>query len=66
MLVLTRKPMERIRIADSVEVVVLGIRGGRTQIGIECPENVSVMRSELLEKTSQRDASPAIALNGRV
>lgn len=49
MLVLSRKPMERIEIGENVVVTVLEIRGGKVRIGIDAPKEVHVLRSELKE-----------------
>lgn len=66
MLVLTRKPMERIRISDSVEIVVLGIRGGRARIGIECSKEIPVMRSELLSSIPNRAISADVLIGAGI
>ena len=52
MLVLSRKPMERIHIGDSVVVTVLEIRGNKARIGIDAPKEIHVLRSELQEQVS--------------
>jgi carbon storage regulator len=52
MLVLSRKPMERIHIGDSVVVTVLEVRGNKARIGIDAPDNIHVLRSELLDRVS--------------
>ncbi len=66
MLVLTRKPMERIRIADSVEIVVLGVRGGRTQIGIECSKDIPIVRAELLNSQLQPTAAQDVHIGAGI
>jgi carbon storage regulator len=48
MLVLTRKSLERIHIGDSVVVTVLEIRGTKVRIGIDAPNEIPVLRAELL------------------
>jgi carbon storage regulator len=48
MLVLTRKLLERIHIGDSVVVTVLEIRGNKVRIGIDAPNEIAVLRAELL------------------
>lgn len=53
MLVLSRKPGERIVVGDGIEVQVLAVRAGRVRIGITCPKNVRVLRSELVEQPSR-------------
>jgi carbon storage regulator len=46
-LVLTRKPGERIMIGDDVELVVLGLDGQKVRIGVHAPANVPVHRQEV-------------------
>ena len=48
MLVLTRKLLERIHIGDSVVVTVLEIRGNKVRIGIDAPNEIHVLRAELV------------------
>jgi carbon storage regulator len=47
MLVLTRKPGEKIHIGSGITITVLEIRGNKIRIGIEAPEEVTVLRAEL-------------------
>lgn len=47
MLVLSRKIGERLVIGDNITIVVNKIVGNRVTLGIEAPDNVRVMRSEL-------------------
>lgn len=48
MLVLSRKIGERIFIGGEIELQVLSIRGGRVRLGINCPRDIPILRSELL------------------
>lgn len=48
MLILSRKPGESILIGPDVEVVVLSQEGNSTRIGIAAPQNVEILRKELL------------------
>lgn len=54
MLVLSRKKDERIILKvpgmDDVAVTVVRIDGGKVRLGIEAPEDVTIIRSELEEK----------------
>ncbi len=50
MLVLSRKQDERILIGDSIEVKVLSVHGNHVRLGITCPENIRILRSEIAEK----------------
>jgi carbon storage regulator CsrA len=54
MLVLTRKLNERIVIGDNIRITVVGIRGHHVRLGIEAPQDVTILRDEL-----QRFAAPA-------
>lgn len=47
MLVLTRKPGERVNIGGNVVVVVTRVAGNRVTIGIEAPDDVRIVRGEL-------------------
>lgn len=47
MLVLTRKRGEAIRIGDGVTVSVVQVRQGKVLLGIDAPETVPVVRTEL-------------------
>ncbi len=48
MLILTRKSGEKIRIAGDIELTVLHVSGSQVKIGIDAPEDVTIMREELL------------------
>ena len=47
MLVLSRKPGEKVRIGQDITVTVLELKGARVRIGIEAPPHVSIFREEL-------------------
>jgi carbon storage regulator CsrA len=47
MLVLSRKPNEKLRIGGTVTVTVLKVRGNVVKLGIEAPDNVRILRVEL-------------------
>ena len=47
MLVLSRKPGERLAIGDQIHVEILGVHGNRVRLGIQAPPGVSVLREEL-------------------
>ena len=49
MLVLTRKPGERIVIADNIVVTVVEIKGDNIRIGIDAPREVKVYRGEIYD-----------------
>lgn len=47
MLVLSRKPGERIRIGDDIAVTVVRIGPNTVRIGIDAPRDMSILREEL-------------------
>ena len=49
MLILTRRPNESIIIDDDIKIRILGVRGTQVRIGFEAPEEVIIVREELLE-----------------
>lgn len=50
MLVLSRRDGERILIGDRITVTVLDSRNGQIRLGIDCPREVPVHRSEVYER----------------
>lgn len=48
MLVLTRKPQEKIRIGDNITITVIKTKGQGVRLGIEAPSDVSILRGELV------------------
>lgn len=58
MLVLSRRPEEKIIIGDTITVMVLEIRGDKVRLGIEAPDNVSIHREEV-HAAIQRAAASA-------
>ncbi len=49
MLVLSRKPGEKLVIARDITVTVLEMKGNRVRIGIEAPAQVPIRRQELCD-----------------
>jgi carbon storage regulator len=47
MLVLSRKPGEKIQIGSDITITVIEGRGNKIRIGIEAPEDVPILRAEL-------------------
>ncbi len=47
MLVLSRKPGERILIGDKISITVVRIAPGIVRIGVEAPEELPILREEL-------------------
>ena len=47
MLVLTRKPDQQIQIGENIRITIVRVKGQSVRIGIEAPQEVRVMRTEL-------------------
>jgi carbon storage regulator len=50
MLVLTRKPGQKIIIANNIEVVILDIKGDTVKIGVQAPKQISIYREEIYQE----------------
>jgi carbon storage regulator len=50
MLILTRRPDERLMIGDNITVTVLGVKGSQVRLGVNAPKDVSVHREEVYER----------------
>lgn len=48
MLVLTRKQNEKIQIGDNITITVVRMKGKSVRLGIEAPNDVNVLRGELV------------------
>lgn len=51
MLVLSRKPGERIRIGDNVTVTIVRIGPNNVRLGIDAPKELNIVREELCIET---------------
>ena len=63
MLALTRKKGESIMIGDNIEVVVLGITGEQTRLGIIAPKNIPVHRKEVYEQIQVENKEAQMSVN---
>ena len=62
MLVLSRKPGEKIHIGTGITITVIEVRGNKIRLGIDAPEDVPIFRAELhdlLAKIGTEVAEPA-------
>jgi carbon storage regulator len=48
MLVLTRKLLEKIQVGENITIQVLAIDPGRVRLGLTAPDDVAIIRTELL------------------
>ena len=60
MLVLSRKPGERIQIGDDVVITLTKIAGNRVTVGIDAPREVAIRRGELMLDEDESDSSPVL------
>ncbi|MCA9039379.1 MAG: carbon storage regulator [Planctomycetaceae bacterium] len=56
MLVLSRKCGEEIVIGDNIRVQVIQSSGGRVRLGISAPDEVSIKRSEIIDKQIRQES----------
>ena len=49
MLVLSRRTQEKVVVGDDIEITVVQVRGKVVRLGVSAPDEVTVLRSELLD-----------------
>lgn len=54
MLVLSRRKSEQIRIGSDILIKVIDVKAGQVRIGIDAPDNIPIIRTELEDAISQR------------
>lgn len=64
MLVLSRRPGEKIVIGKDIVVQVVEIRGNKIRLGIVAPQNVEIYREEVLKRLDEE--GPSGILPGRI
>jgi len=57
MLVLSRKPGEKVLIANDITISVLSVQGNRVRLGIDAPGDYRVLRAELANWHDSRTTS---------
>jgi carbon storage regulator len=60
MLVLTRKPGERIHIGSGITVTVVSAQGNKIRIGIDAPRDIPVVRGELTDFLGAESAESGV------
>jgi carbon storage regulator len=62
MLIITRKPGERIMVGDEMTIAVIEVSGSSVRIGIDAPRSVPVYREEIWAAVKERtEAEAAVA-----
>ena len=62
MLVLTRKPGEKVLIGDGINVTVAEVKGNRVRLAFEAPDDVRILRAELASQPKQRPPTNGLAV----
>ncbi len=55
MLVLARKTNESIIINDSIEIVILDVKGDQIKIGINAPRSIKIYRKEVYDEIEKQN-----------
>jgi len=61
MLILTRRPGERVVIGDEILVTVMGVSGHTVRLGIEAPAGVPIYREEIWLAVKEENRAAAEA-----
>ena len=64
MLVLTRKPGERVLIGDDIVVTILETRGDVVRVGFDAPRGVRIHRAEVVKAVTEANVQAALADEG--
>jgi carbon storage regulator CsrA len=64
MLVLSRRPGESIHIGSEITLTLIEIKGNRVRLGIQAPDDVTLLRSELVG-VSVSASTPQLSLSAR-
>jgi carbon storage regulator len=58
-LILQRKPGESLVIGEDISITVVSVDGGRVRLAISAPQDVPILRSELVDATAANRDSAA-------
>lgn len=61
MLILTRRPGERVVIAEDILIEVMGVSGHTVRLGISAPDGVSIYREEIWLAVKEENRAAASA-----
>lgn len=59
MLVLSRKPGEKIFIGNDITLTIVKIDGNKVRLGLEAPQEVLILREEIAKKNQDQAAEAA-------
>ncbi len=59
MLIITRRPGQKIRVGDDVVIDVIEVSGSSVRIGIDAPRSVPVYREEIWRSVKEENAAAA-------
>jgi carbon storage regulator len=63
MLILTRKLNEEIKIGSGITVKIISISENTVKIGIDAPQNIQIVRTELYEKVKESSVKAIKSIN---
>ena len=58
MLVLSRKPGEKVIIGGNITITVLEVKGNKVRLAFEAPSCVGIMREELIARQQECESDP--------
>ena len=61
MLIITRRPGEKIMLGDDVVIEVMEVSGSSVRVGIQAPKSVPVYREEIWRAVKEENAAAAAA-----
>lgn len=61
MLILTRRPLEKIVINGNIVITLVDVGNGRAKIGVEAPPEVGIWRQELYDAFTPEEKNDALA-----
>ena len=61
MLILTRRPGERVVIGEDILITVMGVSGHTVRLGIAAPEGISIYREEIWLAVKEENQAAAAA-----
>lgn len=60
MLILSRKPNQKIVIGENIEITVIEVRGEQVKVGIEAPKDLKVFRQEVYEEIQKENEAARV------